>query len=126
MVFPAGYPKGDIGEPLTEDENRMMALLATGAKVGRIASELGYEVSTIHHRLKTIEKKLGQPNRIAAMAAWCLLQPRHVAIPRQRRCGGVVAVRDSSGATVYVVCKNVLPCIGEHAPGGEPYGSTRS
>ena len=104
----------EVGAPLTDDENRMMALLASGEKVGKIATALGYEVSTVHHRLKAVEKKLGVGNRVAAMAVWSLLQPRFVTVQRPIRCRGVVIVRDLSGAKAYAQCENTIPCSAEH------------
>lgn len=74
-----------VGEPLTPDEEQLMWHLAAGEEVGEIAARLSYEVTTVHHKLKAIQTKLGARTRISMMHTWSMLQPRHLVIRRRRR-----------------------------------------
>lgn len=57
-------------EGLTERQERVLELLATGKTNGAIARELGISVSTVRGHLESIYRKLQVTNRTEAVAVW--------------------------------------------------------
>jgi LuxR family transcriptional regulator, maltose regulon positive regulatory protein len=65
---PVGAPPQDLDEPLTDQERRILRLLAAGMSNKAIASELYLAENTVKWYLKAIYGKLGVSSRVEAAA----------------------------------------------------------